>query len=83
MAMSPATGEARTVARRQLHRVLLVLAVLDLSVLAWVIGLAATWSSTRFSVPVLLALMLGGIGLILGLRVALGVRLRRRSGSLT
>lgn len=83
MVMSPPAGEARTVARRQLHRVLMVLAVLDLSVLAWVIGLAATWSITRFSAPVLLALVLGGIGLILGLRVALGVRLKRRSGSLT
>ncbi|MFZ0831055.1 MAG: hypothetical protein WCB18_01735 [Thermoplasmata archaeon] len=69
-------------ARRQLRHVLLELALLDTSVLVLVIGLAVAWAKLHFPTLELLALILVGVGTILCLRVALAVRLKRRSGNL-
>ena len=74
--------DPRSRARRQLGQVLTVLAVLDTSVLVLVIGLAVAWSRLRFPVAELLGMMLGGVAAILILRMALAVRLKRRSGDL-
>lgn len=76
------TSASRRTARRQLNRVLLVLAGLDLSVLAWVIGVAL--ASRRFHLPAvdLVLLALAGIAAALGVRITLAVRLRRHGGDL-
>jgi hypothetical protein len=59
-----------------------LLAVLDTGVLVLVLGLAVAWS--RLHIPTLdfLALVLLGVAAILVTRIALGVRLKRRSGNL-
>jgi hypothetical protein len=74
--------QARTTARRQLNRLLVVLAILDASVLVLVVGLALAWA--RFHIPTIyfLAFVLSGVGAILAVRVSLGVRLKHRSGNL-
>lgn len=72
--------EASGRARRQLRRVLLVLAAMDASVLIIVVVLAAASVDLRLTNLELLALIVGGLGAIIGARVALAVRLRRRSG---
>jgi hypothetical protein len=82
MSTDPAPEEARMKARRQLRQVLLLLALLDTSVLALVIGLAVAWAHLRFPTVELLGLMLGGVTTILCIRVAVAVRLKRRSGNL-
>jgi hypothetical protein len=71
---------ARRTARRQLRQVLLLLAILDSSVLALVVGLAVAWSRLQFPTPYFLVLVLGAVGGVLAVRIALGVRLKRRSG---
>jgi hypothetical protein len=77
------SGEAaRTVARRQLGRVLALLAVLDVSVLVFVVGLALAWARFRFPVEYFLTFILVGVGGFLIARFAIGVRLKRRSGDL-
>lgn len=82
MSKTEGMTEARVAARRQLARVLIVLAVLDVSVLVLVVGLAVAWSRLKFPTFELLGFMVGGIATILLVRVALGVRLKRRSGQL-
>jgi hypothetical protein len=79
---NPSVEGARRTARRQLGRVLAALAILDVSVVILVVGLAVAWS--RFHLPTLyfLALVLSGVSAILLARVALGIRLKRRSGNL-
>jgi len=69
-------------ARRQLGRVLLILGALDLSVVVYVLGVVVAAPSLGLANWTLLFAILGGIGAILGLRVWLAVRLRRRSGEL-
>ena len=69
-------------ARRQLRRVLLLLGALDLSVLLLVIGLAISASRFGWTGLQLLLSILAGVGAILGIRIWLAVRLRRRSGDL-
>jgi hypothetical protein len=77
-----ATEQARSRARFQLRRVLIVLAILDTSVLVVVIGLAVAWSRYHLPTAYFLTLVLVAVGGILTARVALGVRLKRRSGNL-
>jgi NhaP-type Na+/H+ or K+/H+ antiporter len=79
---TPSADAARATARRQLRRVLLILAGLDTSVLVVVIGLAVAWARLHFPTSYLLALVLGTVSAILLARVALGVRLKRRTGEL-
>jgi hypothetical protein len=79
---SESPDEARTRARRQLGRVLGLLALLDISVVVLVVGLAIAWSRLHFPTAYLLALVLIGVGAILAARVWMGVRLKRRSGNL-
>jgi hypothetical protein len=78
-----ATAEnAEVRARRQLGRVLVVLAVLDTSTIAFVLVLVLlgpVWGLSRIE---LLAWILLGAGVIVGTRIGLAVRLRRRSGEL-
>lgn len=69
-------------ARRQLRRVLLVLAGLDAGVLVAIVVLAVAASIFRLTNLELLALIVAGLGAILATRVALAVRLKRRSGNL-
>lgn len=69
-------------ARRQLGRVLLILGALDLGVVAWVLGVVLAARSLGLANLSLLFTILGGIGAILGFRVWLAIRLRRRSGEL-
>jgi hypothetical protein len=69
-------------ARRQLGRVLLTLGVLDLAVLVFVCALALTRSATGLTIPELLAAILAGVGVVLGIRIWMAVRLRARSGDL-
>ena len=78
----PAAAVARRTARRQLTRVLVVLAGLDLGVLAWVIGVAVAYTRLHFATLDLVLGALGGIVVILGIRLAIGIRLRRRGGDL-
>jgi len=77
-----AAEEADPRARRQLGRVLLILGALDLSVVVYVLGVVVAAPSLGLANWTLLFAILGGIGAILGLRVWLAVRLRRRSGEL-
>jgi hypothetical protein len=79
---TPSADEARVKARRQLRRVLLILALLDASVLVVVIGLAVAWARLHFPTSYFLALVLGTVSAILLVRVALGIRLKRRTGEL-
>ena len=79
-AVSPEAG-AR--ARRQLGRVLKLLGVLDLSVIVWVLGIALSAQALGLNNLELLAAILVGVGTILGLRIWLAVRLRRRLGELS
>jgi hypothetical protein len=67
-------------ARRQLGRVLLLLAVLDVGVLVTVVLLAVLATAYRFTNLELLVLVVAGLGAIIGARVALAVRLKKRSG---
>ena len=78
----PVPEDARVRARRQLARVLVWLALLDSSVLVLVVSLAVIWSRYHVPAPVILTLVLGGVGTIILVRIALGVRLKRRSGEL-
>jgi hypothetical protein len=81
-AESPSSGDAGLRARRQLRRVLVLLGVLDLSVLVLVIGLLLTTPSLGLTTPELLFSIIAGVSVILGVRIWLAVRLRRRSGDL-
>jgi hypothetical protein len=74
--------EADLRARRQLRGVLLTLALLDIGVVLLVIGLAEARGLLGLTTPELLLTILGGVSLILAIRVFLAVRLRRRSGDL-
>ncbi len=82
MTTPPAIDQARITARRQLRRVLGVLALLDTSVLIIVVGLAIAWTHFHFPTLDFLALVFVTVGGVLIARVALGVRLKRRSGNL-
>jgi hypothetical protein len=83
MATAPQTvHDARTIARRQLGRVLMLLAILDTSVIIVVLVLAVAWSRYHLSTPYFLALLLVSVGTVIAVRVAIGVRLKRRSGNL-
>jgi hypothetical protein len=75
---TPASAPTR--ARRQLGRVLFILAALDVSVIVWVIGVALVAPSLGLAGLRLLFAILLGLGGILGIRIWLAVRLRRRSG---
>jgi hypothetical protein len=79
---TPPADEARITARRQLRKVLVVLAVLDTSVLVVVVGLAVTWARYHIPAAYFVALILVAVAGILLARVALGVRLKRRTGDL-
>jgi hypothetical protein len=74
--------EATSTARRQLRRVLVLLGVLDVSVLVIVVGLARAQEFLDLSTAEFLAAVLGGVGLILTIRLLMAIRLRRRSGEL-
>ena len=76
-------SESRERARHQLRNVLVILGLLDLSVVVSVVVLAVASPRLGLSTENLLLLILGVLGGILSVRVWLGVRLRRRSGSLT
>jgi hypothetical protein len=78
----PAPNLARTRARMQLGRVLTLLAILDTSVVVLVVGLAIAWSRLHFPTLYLVTFLLVGIGGILGARIWMGVRLKRRAGNL-
>jgi hypothetical protein len=78
----PELVEADLRARRQLRGVLLTLALLDTGVVLLVIGLAEARGLLGLTTPELLLTILGGVSLILAIRVFLAVRLRRRSGDL-
>jgi hypothetical protein len=82
MSRSSSVELARATARRQLRRVLTLLAILDTSVVALVVGLAVVWARYHPPTPFIVAPVLGGVSAILLTRVALGVRLKRRSGNL-
>jgi len=75
--------EASLRARRQLRRVLSVLALLDTLVLVSVVVLAEARASAGLTTPEFLSLILGAVGAIIAVRVALAVRLKKRSGSLS
>jgi hypothetical protein len=77
-----AGGDAGVRARRQLRRVLLVLAAMDVGVVATIVLLAVAAVLLRLTNLELLGLIVAGLGAIIGARVALAVRLRRRSGNL-
>ncbi len=74
----PASSDAGARARRQLGRVLKLLGVLDLSVIVWVLGIALSAHALGLSNLELLSAIFTGVGAILGLRIWLAVRLRRR-----
>jgi chromate transport protein ChrA len=76
----PVTNEASVRARHQLRRVLLVLAAMDVGVLVTIVVLALASVLLHLSSVELLGLIVAGLGAIIGARVALAVRLRRRSG---
>lgn len=84
--MAGATGEpaapadAVRKARRQFRRVLWALAAMDAGVLVTVVVLAVAAFVLRLTNLELLFLIVVGLGAIIGARVALAVRLRRRSG---
>jgi hypothetical protein len=79
----PATEDAPAPrARRQLGRVLLLLGLLDLTVLVFVIGVILAAGRWGLSPIELLMTILLGAGTVVGARVWLAVRLRRRSGEL-
>ncbi len=61
---------------------LVLLGVLDLSVLLLVVGLAVAASRLGLTPLELLLLILGGVAMVLGIRVWLAIRLRERSGDL-
>jgi hypothetical protein len=82
MVEPPTPDQVRIHARRQLGRVLTLLAFLDITVVVLVVVLAIAWSRLHFPTPYLLTLVLVGIGAILAARVWMGVRLKRRSGNL-
>lgn len=82
MATDDARVRARTHARQQLRRVMVVLGFLDASVLVLVLGLAVAFARGQLPAILVLAFAIGGLGGIILIRVALGVRLRRRSGDL-
>jgi hypothetical protein len=83
MATAPQSiHDARTIARRQLGRVLMLLAILDTSVIVVVLVLAVAWSRYHLSTPYFLALLLVSVGAVIAARVAIGVRLKRRAGNL-
>jgi hypothetical protein len=69
-------------ARRQLRAVLVTLGLLDVGVVLLVVGLAEARTLLGLTTPELLLSILGGLGLVLAVRVMLAVRLRRRSGEL-
>jgi hypothetical protein len=73
---------AREIARRQLHRVLGLLALLDVSALILVLGLTVAWSRNELPSLYFLGLVIGGLGSIILVRVGVGIRLKRRSGNL-
>jgi hypothetical protein len=75
-------SEASVRARRQLRRVLVVLAAMDAGVLVTIVVLAVASMLLRLTNFELLALIITGLGAIIGARVALAVRLRRRAGNL-
>jgi uncharacterized membrane protein HdeD (DUF308 family) len=60
--------------------VLFILALLDVSVIVWVIVVALAAPPLGLAGLVLLLAILLGVGGILGIRIWLAVRLRRRSG---
>jgi len=69
-------------ARRQLGTVLRLLGILDLSVIVWVLGIAVGAGALGLNNLELLAAILLGVGTILGLRIWLAVRLKRRLGEI-
>jgi hypothetical protein len=76
------SADARPRARRQLRHVLVLLGVLDISVLVLVIGLVVTAPALGWTTAELLFTILVGVGIILGVRIWMAVRLRRQSGDL-
>jgi hypothetical protein len=79
---SSASANAGPRARRQLRRVLVLLGVLDLSVLVLVIGLLLASRSLGLTTAESLLAILAVVGVILGVRIWIAVRLRRRAGDL-
>jgi len=76
----PSAGEeARKTARRQLRRVLLVLAGMDIGVLVFVFVLGEARGLWHLANAQLLALVVGGIGLVLLARLIMAIRLRPKS----
>ena len=65
-----------------MRRVLVLLGGLDLSVLVLVLGLVGAAPSLGWTSAQLLYSILAGVVVILGVRVWLAVRLKRRSGEL-
>jgi energy-converting hydrogenase Eha subunit C len=74
--------EAGLRARHQLGRVLLMLALLDIGVVLLVVGLAVARGALGLTSQQFLFAAVGGVGLILAVRVVMAVRLRRRKGAL-
>jgi threonine/homoserine/homoserine lactone efflux protein len=80
--LSQSVNDARAIARRQLGRVLMLLAILDTSVIVVVLVLAVAWSRYHLSTPYFLALLLVSVGCVIAARVGIGIRLKRRAGNL-
>ena len=69
-------------ARRQLGRVLLWLGLLDVAVLLWVLVVVLAAAGFGWSNVELLVALLVGVGTILGIRIGMAARLRKRAGDL-
>ena len=78
----PDRADAGRLARRQLGRVLRVLAVLDGAVLLVVLAMALSWSRVGLSNVSFLAIVVTAAGIALGARLVLAVRLHRSAGDL-
>jgi hypothetical protein len=77
-----ASGELVRTRDRPLRRVLLVLGVLDITVLVLVVVLAGAQRALGLPAVAVSVLIVLGVATVIGARVALGVRLKRRSGEL-
>jgi hypothetical protein len=77
----PASPAERT-ARLQLHRVLILLGLLDLTVLLIVLGVAVERTPLGLSNLEVFGLIATGATLVILTRILLAVRLRARSGEL-
>jgi len=74
--------EARRTARRQLRRLIALMAVLDLAILLLVIAVAYERSTVGLSTSGVLAVVGAGAAAVIGTRIWLAARLRTHAGNL-